>query len=93
MILSEVASRALSPGVNDPGTAIDVIHRIERILWALGQKMSDPDRNPETLYDHIIIGAVSADDLMQDGYAALMHDGGDRFDVMAQMRVPVDAPR
>ena len=85
VILSEVASRALSPGVNDPGTAIDVIHRIERILWALGQKMSDPDRTTETMYERVIIGTVSPGDLMQDGFAALMQDGGDRFDVMAQM--------
>jgi len=85
VILSEVASRALSPGVNDPGTAIDVIHRIERILWNLGRCMSDPDRAPQTLFDRVIIGTVSPADLMQDGYATLMQDGGDRFDVMAQV--------
>lgn len=35
-VLSEVASRALSPAVNDPGTAIDVIGRAVRLLlpWA-----------------------------------------------------------
>jgi uncharacterized membrane protein len=85
VILSEIASRALSPGVNDPGTAIDVIHRIERILWELGQKMNDQDRDTETKYDRVIIGTVSPEDLMHDGFAALMQDGGDRFDVMAQM--------
>ncbi|WP_439121883.1 DUF2254 domain-containing protein [Marivita sp.] len=85
VILSEVASRALSPGVNDPGTAIDVIHRIERILWDLGQGMSVEDRNTETQYDRVIVGTVSASDLMHDGFASLMQDGGGRFDVMAQM--------
>ncbi len=85
VILSEVASRALSPGVNDPGTAIDVIHRIERILWSLGQGMSDKDRNAETQFDRVIIGTVSANDLLQDGFATLMQDGGDRFDVMSQV--------
>ena len=30
--LSEVASRALSPAVNDPGTAIDVLGRLVRVL-------------------------------------------------------------
>lgn len=85
VILSEVASRALSPGVNDPGTAIDVIHRIERILWDLGQGMTAEDRDTETQFDRVIIGTVSADDLLHDGFASLMQDGGNRFDVMAQM--------
>jgi uncharacterized membrane protein len=85
VILSEVASRALSPGVNDPGTAIDVIHRIERILWQLGTEMCAEDRDTTPLYDRVIIGTVTAGDLLHDGYDSLMEDGGNRFDVMAQM--------
>lgn len=85
VILSEVASRALSPGVNDPGTAIDVIHRIERILWTLGKGMADKDRDTTIEFEQVIIGTVSAEDLLNDGYASLMQDGGNRFDVMAQM--------
>jgi uncharacterized membrane protein len=85
VILSEVASRALSPGVNDPGTAIDVIHRTERILWQFGQGMCAPDRDTTPRFPRIVLGTVSADDLMQDGFATLMQDGGDRFDVMAQV--------
>lgn len=85
IILSEVASRALSPGVNDPGTAIDVIHRIERILWELGKGIADRDPEDDCKYDRVIIGTVSATDLMQDGFDALMLDGGSRYDVMAQV--------
>lgn len=85
VILSEVASRALSPGVNDPGTAIDLIHRIERILWSMGQGMSDPKRDTKPQFERVIIGTVSATNLLHDGFASLMQDGGDRFDVMAQM--------
>ena len=85
VILSEIASRALSPGVNDPGTAIDVVHRIERILWDLGRAMSSGESDTETRYDRVIIGSVSPSDLLQDGFSALMQDGGSRFDVMAQV--------
>ncbi|MFP7570024.1 DUF2254 domain-containing protein [Marivita sp. S2033] len=85
VILSEVASRALSPGINDPGTAIDIIHRVERLLWELGLKLCDADREDELKYDRVIIGTVSAEDLIQDGYASLMQDGGARYEVMAQM--------
>lgn len=36
-VLAEIASRALSPAVNDPGTAIDIVGRAVRLLqpWAL----------------------------------------------------------
>lgn len=85
VILSEIASRALSPGVNDPGTAIDVVHRVERVFWDLGCRMSAQKERNKPDYDRIIIGQVSASNLMQDGFAALMPDGGDRFDVMAQV--------
>ena len=71
--------------MNDPGTAIDVVHRIERILWDLGQRMTAEDRETDIQFDRVIIGTVSADDLLQDGLAVLMHDGGNRFDVMAQV--------
>lgn len=32
-LLAETALKALSPGINDPGTAIEVMGRIERLLW------------------------------------------------------------
>jgi uncharacterized membrane protein len=36
-------------------------------------------------FAQIIIGSVTAEDLLNDGFASLMQDGGNRFDVMAQM--------
>ena len=46
MVLSEIATRALSAAVNDPGTAIGVIGRLTRLLntWAqASRKPSDAD--------------------------------------------------
>jgi uncharacterized membrane protein len=40
-VMAEIACRALSPAVNDPGTAIDVIGRGVRILSAYAQNKSD----------------------------------------------------
>lgn len=31
-VLSEIAVKALSPGINDPGTAIDIVNRLARVL-------------------------------------------------------------
>lgn len=44
LVLTEIAERALSPGVNDPGTAIDVVGRLMRLLNSFSheQEMSEP---------------------------------------------------
>jgi uncharacterized membrane protein len=47
-VMSEIASRALSPAMNDPGTAIDVIGRTTRLmgLWAKGCAPETPSEDP-----------------------------------------------
>lgn len=42
-VLSEIATRALSPGVNDPGTAIDILHRLSHVIGDAG-----PSKEPDT---------------------------------------------
>ena len=39
--MSEIASKALSPAVNDPGTAINVIGRLVRLLstWQVSEEV------------------------------------------------------
>ncbi|GGL65625.1 hypothetical protein GCM10011392_20440 [Wenxinia marina] len=56
ILLSELGSKALSPGINDPGTAIDVLGRIARVLecWrpcapAEGAVVTAPRIEAETL--------------------------------------------
>ncbi len=68
--LSEIASRALSPAVNDPGTGIDVIRRITRVL---SQWSAQPE--PEITYPRLWIEALGAQDMMRDAFAAIARDG------------------
>ncbi|SFA73365.1 Uncharacterized membrane protein [Poseidonocella pacifica] len=70
IVLSEIASRALSPAVNDPGTAIDIVTRMARILhdWA-GKEPVDPE------CDRVYVAPLNANDLLEDGFAALSKDG------------------
>lgn len=63
--LSEIASRALSPGINDPGTAIVIIGSYVRIftLWLKS------DKNIETenaIYDRIEVPEISLEDMFDD---------------------------
>ena len=51
IVLSEVASRALSPAVNDPGSAIDVLRAGTRVLMALhGAPSGDEAQTCDRVY-------------------------------------------
>lgn len=79
VVLSEVASRALSPAVNDPGTAIDVIGTMVRVLthWADGA-----DRpGTEIEYPRVFVPAVTARDLLDDGIGPIARDGAGLVEV------------
>ncbi|MCI1114058.1 DUF2254 domain-containing protein, partial [Stenotrophomonas maltophilia] len=42
-VMAEIASRALSPAVNDSGTAIDVIGRLVRVLACWAERVREPE--------------------------------------------------
>lgn len=58
--LAEVATRALSPGVNDPRTAIDCLNWLQNVLFHLRQ-YDDPDGSRVDQQGHLRIIATSAD--------------------------------
>lgn len=84
IVLSEIASRALSPAVNDPGTAIDVIGRITRLLtlWSHGSGPRQPD---PPRYPHLRVPALQSADLFADAFAPIGRDGATLIEV--QMRL------
>jgi uncharacterized membrane protein len=93
VVLSEIACRALSPGVNDPGTAIDVIHREKKLLWeyALGcadhehAENDEADGEKPVLYPRIHLPATMTADLVQDAYSVIIRDAAGRIEVMGQI--------
>lgn len=82
VIMSEIASRALSPGVNDPGTAIVVISRLMYLfnVWADPEMRASPSEKPE--YDRIIMEELSNEDLFNDAFRAMSRDGAGNVEVM-----------
>lgn len=94
LTLTEIASRALSPAVNDPGTAIDILGRQVRILslWA------DPDPAPVQC-DRLYVPALSLDDLMTDAFAPIARDGATMVELHIRLQkallalVEMDAER
>ena len=78
MVMNEIAIRALSPAVNDPGTAIDVVQRLERMLMGLGC----PEEAPPD-YPHVQMAPLDPAHLLQDGFYPLIRDGAARPEVIA----------
>lgn len=76
VVLSEIAIRALSPSVNDPGTAIDVIGRLVRVLstW----RAEKPDK-PK--HKGVFVPALEVNDLLQDAFRAVSRDAGNCYEV------------
>ncbi|WP_409293251.1 DUF2254 domain-containing protein [Pseudomonas sp. KCJK9058] len=73
-VLSEIASRALSPAVNDPGTAIDIIGRGIRCLTCWG-KLHPVAQSTDNKCPQVYVRALLADDLFDDFFAPISRDG------------------
>lgn len=88
LVMGEIGSRALSPGVNDPGTAIDVITRIGRILSTYKDETAT---ERETLLDHLYVAPLDPADLLQDGFGALSRDGAGVVEVQQRLQQTLNA--
>ncbi len=80
--LSEIADKALSPGINDPGTAIAVIGSLVRlfVLWA---EPSEDTSEPE--FDRVEVPEISVRDMFDDAFTAISRDGAGAVEVMVRL--------
>ncbi len=81
LVMSEIGSKALSPGVNDPGTAIDVLNRSARIL----SLYKDESTGDDPLHRNLHARPLDARDLIMDAFSGIARDGAD--DVIVQQRL------
>ncbi|MFO7705501.1 MAG: DUF2254 domain-containing protein [Halopseudomonas sp.] len=84
-VLAEIASRALSPSVNDPGTAIDVIGRAVRILscWPADQQIQP---SKEVCCPSVWIPALGLEDLFDDIFTPIARDGAALIEVQVRLQ-------
>jgi uncharacterized membrane protein len=87
LVLSEIASRALSPAINDPGTAIAVICRQEKLLldWA----QTRPKANVP-IFPRIFLRDASRPAMIDNAFASTARDGADRIEVALRLRAALD---
>ena len=82
VVLGEVASKALSPGINDAGTAIDAVGRIARVLdrWRSERAEGEPER------PRLHVPPLRASDLMEDAFAPIARDGAGVVEVQIHLQ-------
>ncbi len=85
LTLSEIADKALSPGINDPGTAINVIGTMVR-LFTLWQSPLDKDEIREIAYDRVSVPNLVIDDLFDDAFTAIARDGAGIVEVSIRLQ-------
>ncbi len=90
-VLAEIGSRALSPGINDPGTAFAILAGQQRLLtvWsqARAEASQDGDGAGDTeVSDRVSAPGLEADDLFEDAFAPLAQDGAGRVEVALRLQ-------
>lgn len=83
-VLAEIASRALSPAVNDPGTAIDVIGRAVRVLSVWSEEDKTPDK--DVIFPAVCVPSLSLDDVFDDLFTPIARDGAAIVEVQLRLQ-------
>jgi uncharacterized membrane protein len=65
IVLSQIAGRSLSPAVNDPGTAIDIIGKLVR-LFVLWTEPVTEDTAHKVLYDRVLVPEIAVRDMFDE---------------------------
>ena len=79
VVLGEIADKALSPGVNDPGTAIDVIDTATRLF--LGWQ----DDSHEGGFERVRMAALDPTDVLEDVFRPIARDGAGMIEVVLRL--------
>lgn len=85
IVLAEIASRALSPAVNDPGTAIAVLGRLVRLLhrWNEGASAMEP---PDVVYKQVYVPGLKLSDLFDDAFTSISRDAAGIVEVNVRLQ-------
>lgn len=84
-VLSEIACRALSPAINDPGTAKGIVSTMVRLFgeWS-AQDQSNNDK--EIAYPDVFVPNISLDSLFDNAFNAIARDGAACVEVAASLQ-------
>lgn len=84
VVLSEIAARALSPAVNDPGTAIDITGTFVRLFAHWVEPLEE--KESEIRHDRVSVPALSISDMFDDAFTAIARDGAEIIEVQIRLQ-------
>ena len=86
IVITEIASRALSPAVNDPGTAISVVGRLVRILarWT-------EDVQLKIDHEAVFVPPITPTELIVDAFRPIVRDGASSIEVQLRIQKALHA--
>lgn len=85
VVLSEIADRALSPAVNDPGTAIEIVGALVR-LFILWSEPATAEDGGEPRYDRVEVPEISVRDMFDDAFTPIARDGAGAVEVAVKLQ-------
>jgi len=85
-VMAEIASRALSPAVNDPGTAIDIISRAVRLIAPWQEHHSIKDDDEKIIYNHVRIAEIHLNDMFDDIFLPIGRDGAGMIEIQLRLQ-------
>lgn len=89
-VLSEIALRALSPGINDPGTAVDVVGRMARLMTIWANALNNPP-DVEIDYPTVYVPPLKTADLFSDAFERIAREGAGTVEVQLALRNALSA--
>jgi uncharacterized membrane protein len=90
IVLAEIASRALSPAVNDPGTAIDVIGRVVRLLTTPPPEDTHV-RAPAPHCPRVRVPPIDPGEMLTDALRPIARDGAALIEVQVRLTKALQA--
>lgn len=96
VVLAEIGSRALSPAINDHGTAISIISSVTRLLLLWKNSETTPPAEDELKredyqYDRVSVPELSIQDLFDDAYTSISRDGAANIEVAIHIQKSLNA--
>jgi len=91
IVLAEVASKALSPGINDPGTAIDIIGCGVRVLTPWVQHAAGGIDEATPPVRHVYVEALKTKDLFEDFFTPIARDGATTVEIGIRLQKALSA--
>ena len=80
VVLSEIAGKALSPAINDPGTATQVLGVMVRLFSVWNSSLNEREPN-NVLYDRVEVAPIAIEDLFEDCFTSISRDGAGMIEV------------